>query len=136
MKFSIPVYYFSACFLLLLLSNCNQIPAGKLYGKWKYIQVENLNINDTDSVTAGELKIQDPLIEFTKSNKLVIYWGGKILSHGTFKMENRMIRFTEDLGNGKTREFPFLIKDISESVLVFETMSASSTRVRAVKVSD
>jgi hypothetical protein len=121
--------------LISIFSNCSQVSADKLYGEWKYIKVENLDKNNPDSVTATDLKIENPSITFTKTHKLQIMWGGKVLSHGTFRMEDRMIRYTEILEDNRTREFPFLIKDLSDTVLIFETMAASSTRVTAVRLS-
>ena len=49
-------------------------------------------------------------------------WGGKRLSHGKFRMEDSMIRYKENLEGGTTREFPFLIKEITNDKLVFENL--------------
>jgi hypothetical protein len=61
-------------------------------------------------------------------------WGGKLLSYGTFRMEDNMIRYKEVLEGGTTREFPFLIKKISENRLVFETMEQDATRITAERI--
>ena len=127
-------YYISGFILIFITSSCEPISADRLYGKWEYIKVENLNKNNPDSISATELKVENPSITFTQSNKLQINWGGKILSHGTFKMEDRMIRYTEILKDNRTREFPFLIKVLSDTILIFETMTANSTRITAVKM--
>ena len=122
--------------MITILYSCSKVSADKLYGEWTYIKVENLDKTSPDSVSAADLKTQHPSISFTKSHKLEINWGGKKLSHGTFKMEDRMIRYTEILDDNRTREFPFLIKELSDSLLIFETMAASSPRVTAVKLSE
>ena len=44
-----------------------------------------------------------------------------------------MIRYTEDLPGGQKREFPFLIKSLSEKELVFQTMEQNFTTVTALK---
>ncbi|MBC7912626.1 MAG: hypothetical protein H7Y07_00750 [Pyrinomonadaceae bacterium] len=128
-------YYLLTCFWIIIFSNCSKVSADKLYGEWKYIKVENLDKNNPDSVSAADLKTDHPSISFTKTHKLQINWGGKVLSHGTFKIDDRMIRYTEILEDNRTREFPFLIKELSDTLLIFETMAASSTRVTAVKSS-
>lgn len=136
MKLRTLYYYLLTCFLITIFYSCRKVSADKLYGEWTYIKVENLDKTSPDSVSAADLKTQHPSISFTKSHKLEINWGGKKLSHGTFKMEDRMIRYTEILDDNRTREFPFLIKELSDSLLIFETMAASSTRVTAVKLSE
>ncbi len=123
--------------LLLFISfagiNCTSVPAEDLFGKWNYVKIENSDKEDADSVTTSELKIQNPSIEFTKPDSLKIYWGGKVLSKGNFRMDKKMIRYTEILTENRVREFPFLIVEISPKTLVFETMEAKSTRITAVK---
>ncbi|MEO8794085.1 MAG: hypothetical protein ABI390_01395 [Daejeonella sp.] len=113
--------------------NCTSVPAEDLYGKWNYVKIESSDKEDPDSVTHSELQLQRPSIEFTKPDSLKIFWGGKILSRGNFRMDNKMIRYTEILGENRVREFPFLIIEISPETLVFETMEAKNTRITAVK---
>lgn len=100
-----------------------------MYGRWDYLKVENSNPQDT--LPAGELELQSPAIIFDKNNDLVIEWGGKKLSSGKFRMDGKMIRYTEDLPGNQKREFPFLIKSLSETELVFQTMEQNSTTVTA-----
>ena len=85
------------------------------------------------SLTREELIAQAPTILFSKDNKLVIEWGGKQLSHGTYRMDGKMIRYTEFLEGGGKREFPFLIKELGDKELVFQTMEQNYTKVKAKK---
>jgi hypothetical protein len=48
-------------------------------------------------------------------------------------MDGKMIRYTEFLEGGGKREFPFLIKELGEKELVFQTMEQNYTRVKAKK---
>lgn len=118
--------------LCLVLSGClNSIKIEKLYGRWKYISV--INSNPEENLTSDEIRQQAPSIIFSKNQDLVIEWGGKRLSYGKFRMEGRMIRYTETLGGNRTREFPFLITKLTDSELVFQTMEQNYTRVKAKK---
>lgn len=128
------IYLLSGLFCFSVLLSCtNHINPEKLYGEWAYIKVENPNSNPPDSVTAAELDDQKPYIQFSKDHDLVIMWGGKTLSSGKFRIDKNMIRYTENLKDGNTREFPFLVSRLNEDQLVFETMEQSSTRVTATK---
>ncbi len=123
---------FFISFSVLIIASCsNAIDADELYGKWDYIEVENFN--PPDSLSREELIAQSPSITFSKDNKLVIEWGGKQLSHGTYSMDGKMIRYTEFLEGGIKREFPFLIKALGDKELVFQTMEQNYTRVKAKK---
>jgi hypothetical protein len=120
--------------MLLLFASCG--PAVKpenLYGKWKYIKVENPNATPPDSVSSQDLAIQMPAIQFSKNNDLVIIWGGKVLSHGKFRTEGQNIQYTEKLADGKTRTFPFWVTKLTDKDLVFETKGADGSRVTAVR---
>ena len=118
--------------VILFLTSCsNSIKPEDLYGRWNYVKVDNKDPQDT--LPKGELELQSPAIIFNKDHTLIIEWGGKQLSSGNFQMDGRMIRYTEDLPNNQKREFPFLIKSLSEKELVFQTMEQKSTVVRAVK---
>lgn len=118
--------------LVLLFSACSDpIQPAELYGKWKYVKVDNAN--PQDSLPDGELELQSPAIIFTTNNDLIIEWGGEKLSSGKFRMDGKMIRYTEDLPGNRKREFPFLIKSLSNTELVFQTMEQSSTTVTARK---
>lgn len=122
------------CFCSLIFAACS-IPMNqeKLIGSWDYIKIDNLNSQSEDITTLDELKEAKPYIHFSDKNELQIFWGGKLLSSGTFRIEGKMIRYKEDLQDGGQREFPFLVKSLSESEIVFETMSSVGTRVTAVK---
>lgn len=118
--------------VLMFASSCsNQVKQEDLYGRWKYIKVQNAD--PRDSLPEGELELQSPAIIFSKPNKLIIEWGGKQLSHGQFRMEGKMIRYTEDLGGGRKRDFPFLIKSLDKNQLVFSTMEQNFTTVTAIR---
>ena len=118
-------------FVLFLSSCINSVRTEDLYGRWNYIKVDNLN--PADSLTIVEIRNQSPVIIFSKNKNLVIEWDGKQLSHGTFRLEGKMIRYTEFLEGNRKREFPFLIKKITDTELIFETMEQNFTRVTARK---
>jgi hypothetical protein len=121
---------------LLLFTSCKQekvkLKSGDLYGKWKYIKVENPYSHPPDSVKSEELQIQKPYILFSKDS-LQIWWGGGILSRGSYKVAGDSIRFTEIMSDGKTREFPFIVTKLAGKDLVFETSGEDGSRVTAVK---
>lgn len=104
-----------------------------LYGKWKYIKVEKLNANPPDTVTAMTLREQVPYIQFTTKDSLMIYWGGQLLSHGTFRVDGRNIQYKEILADGKTREFPFYVTELTDKNFIFSTKGADGSEVTAVK---
>jgi hypothetical protein len=118
----------------LILSSCKpSITPDEIYGKWKYIKVEQPNASPPDSVSKEDLDYQKPYIQFTKSNDLIIMWGGKVLSHGKFTTEGRNIRYTESLPDGTTRQFPFWVSELSDKEIIFETKGVDGSRVTAVK---
>ncbi len=122
------------CTFVLIAFGCTpSVKPEQLYGEWKYNKVESPNQNPPYSMPAEEIKKENPSIKFTKDKDLIIIWGGKTLSHGKFRMEDRMIRYKENLPGGITREFPFLIKEITNEKLVFETMNQDVSRITAVK---
>lgn len=126
---------FSFATLLFLTASCSKsIEATDLYGRWNYVSLASFNPPDT--LAKQELEIQSPAIIFSEGNELKIEWGGKLLSHGTYKMDGNMIRFTESLPGGAKRDFPFLIKELNNNILVFETMEQNYTRVKAIKKAD
>jgi hypothetical protein len=119
---------------LLFCSSCKQsVEAEQLYGRWDYIKVEDIYKNPPVVMTDDEVKAASPSISFSNKGELAIIWNGKTLSHGTFKMDGMMIRVKEILEGGAVREFPFLITDISDEKIVFQTMNQDATRVTAVK---
>lgn len=128
---------YSILFVLLLITvSCKQkiiLKKENLYGKWKYLKVENPYSHPPDSVTTAELQIQKPYILFTQKDSMQIWWGGGLLSHGSFKVAGDSIRVNEILPDGKTREFPFIVSKITATDLTFETTGVDGTRVTAVK---
>ena len=115
-----------------LLGSCSEdIKPEQLYGEWKYVKVENPHQNPPLVMSDEEVKAENPSIRFSKNNDLVIIWGGKRLSYGKFRMDGSMIRYKENLPGGVTREFPFLIKEITPQRLIFETMEQDATRITA-----
>ncbi|HEX8376918.1 MAG TPA: hypothetical protein VF602_03810 [Pedobacter sp.] len=121
-------------FIVLLTLACTpSVKPEQLYGEWKYTKVESPNQNPPYSMPPEEVQKENPSIQFTRNKDLVIIWGGKTLSYGKFRLEDRMIRYKESLPGGTTREFPFLIKEITDAKLVFETMSQDVSRITAVK---
>ena len=123
----------NACAIVFLVStSCsNTIKPEELYGRWNYVKVDNINPQDT--LADGELELQSPAIIFNDKQDLIIEWGGKKLSSGKFRVEGKMIRYTEDLPGGQKREFPFLIKSLNDKELVFQTMEENFTTVTALK---
>jgi hypothetical protein len=120
--------------LVVVLASCKPaIKSSDLYGTWKYLKIENPNENPPDSVKHDELMAQSPSIKFTKSDSLIITWGGVVLSHGKFKIDGANINFTENLPDGTTRQFPFYISKITDKDLIFETLGEHGSRVTAVK---
>ncbi len=126
---------FTAIIALLLFSSCQKaIKPETLYGKWKYVKVENTDIRSTNNVTPEELESESPYIQFSKNDSLMIWWGGRVLTHGTYKLDGNNILVKEILDGGKTREFPFIVSNLDDKNLIFETQGDESARVTAVKV--
>lgn len=118
---------------LLLSSSCKKpIKPEAIYGKWKYVKVENPNSRPIDSVSSTELQIQKPHIIFAKSDSMQIWWGGGLLSHGTFKVEGDKIKVKENIPEG-TRAFNFTISKLTDKELIFESSGVDGARVTAVK---
>jgi hypothetical protein len=125
---------FAGAFALLLFVSCHSaIKPEAIYGKWKYVKVENPNSHPPDSVSSTELAQNSPYIQFSKNDSLLIYWGGKVLSHGTFRLDGSNIHFKEILADGKTREFPFWVSKLTDNDLVFETTGEDGSKVTALK---
>ena len=129
---SFKLFISSSIFLLILTTSCSKtIEIEDLQGKWNYISIKNADPEDI--ITDAEVKIQNPSIFFSTNNDLIIEWGAKQISHGKFNIDGKMIRYTEFLEGGRTREFPFLIIKLNENELVFQTMEKNFTRVSAKK---
>lgn len=121
-------------FFLLFFSACKRsITPEDLYGKWKYIKLENPNLNPPITEPDWKLKMEAPYIAFKKNNELVMYWNGQVLAHGKFRVEGNNIQFKETLADGQTREFPFYVTEFTDKEMVFETHGDDGARVTAVK---
>jgi len=119
--------------LLSLLTSCqHSIKPEILYGKWKYIKIENNSVANTTNVTPEELEAKSPYIKFTKDS-LLIWWGGKVLSHGTYKIDGDKIQFKEILEDGKIRAFPFVVSQLDDKNLIFSTEGDDGAKVTAAK---
>ncbi|MDB5017864.1 MAG: hypothetical protein JWQ84_2696 [Mucilaginibacter sp.] len=127
-----PLYMFLLLFLFSPACK-STIKPEVLYGKWKYIKVENPRTTPPDSVSSSELAIQAPYIQFSQNSDVVIMWGGKVLSHGKFRTEGQNIIIKEALPNGKIRIFPFWVSKLTDKDLVFETSGKEGSRVTAVR---
>jgi len=117
----------------LLVSACKHaVTAPDLYGKWNYTKIENPG-QTTPGVSDMQIKLDAPYIEFTKADSLRMFWGGKMLSHGTFTVDGTNIQYKEILGDGSTRSFPFFISDFKDGKMVFETLGKDGSRVTVVR---
>ena len=129
----LPIYIF-AILLLFTGASCNlSVTSDNLSGKWKYIKVENPHANPPDTLTATDIRMRAPYIQFTDKT-LTIVWVGQVLSHGTYKMNGKKVMYTEALPDGKTRQFPFYVSKLTDKELIFETLGKDGTRITAVKV--
>ena len=104
-----------------------------LYGKWTYTKLESPGANPPSAEPDWKLQMDKPSIEFSKNNELTIYWGGKVLSHGTFTIDGKNIRYKQVLADGRTNEFPFYVTQFDGKEMVFETLGKEGSRVTAVK---
>ena len=119
--------------LLCLLTSCQlSIKPETLYGKWKYVKIENNSVANTTNVTPEQLEAESPYIKFAKDS-LLIWWGGKVLSHGSYQIDGDKIQFKEIQPGGKIREFPFIVSKLDDKNLVFETKGDDGARVTAIK---
>lgn len=125
--------FIAAAILLSLLASCQlSIKPETLYGKWKYIKIENNSVANTANVTPEQLEAESPYIKFSKDS-LLIWWGGKVLSHGSYKIDGDKIQFKEILDGGKTRDFPFIVSKLDDKNLVFATKGDDGAKVTAIK---
>jgi hypothetical protein len=126
--------FIAGTILLAFFASCQSaIKPEALYGKWKYIKIENISVRSTNNVTSEQLEAESPYIQFSKNDSLLIWWGGKVLSHGTYKTDGDKIRVKEILPDGKTREFPFIVSKLDDKNLIFETSGDDGARVTAIK---
>jgi len=123
-----------ALFSVLLLSCHQGIKPGALYGDWKYTKIDKPKSDDpTDTVSNADLADNAPYISFLKNNQLIIHWGGKVLSHGSFNIEGNNINYTEQLPSGQKRTFPFWVSKLDDKNIIFETLDNEGSRVTAVR---
>ncbi|MDB5013734.1 MAG: hypothetical protein JWQ25_1936 [Daejeonella sp.] len=126
------LYIITLLSLLMLCNGCNYFTSEKdILGEWKYIDIKNLHGDPKDEISSEELKNLSPSIIFSSQGDLKIMWDNKLLSSGKYVLEGNIIRFTENLPEGKTRQFPFLILDIDDHTLKFQTMVQDATTVTA-----
>jgi hypothetical protein len=126
--------FISAILLLFFISSCKPpIKPEHLYGKWKYLKIEHPNANPPDTVSSGEIKENFPYIQFKQNGDLLIVWRYRILSHGKFTVDNQDIIYREVLPDGKIRQFPFWVSELTDKQIVFQTIGAGAAKVTAVK---
>jgi len=102
-----------------------------LLGRWNYVSYEYVN-KSLDKPLAN-IAIQKPYIELSKDGTCKIVSSGKILSQGNYRLENKIIRYTEEFADGQQRAIPFLIKSLTPKELVFQTMDAEVKVITAVR---
>lgn len=131
-KSSVIIYF---AVVIVSLAACNRgITPKMLVGKWNYVRVENpYSPNPPDTVPAREIIDKAPYIELSDNGKLLMIWGGKVLSYGNYRLDKENIIYTEQLPAHQSRTIVFWIKALDEKQLVFETREDDAVRVTAVK---
>jgi hypothetical protein len=117
---------------ILFLAACNSgINKDALIGRWHYksYAYQNKSLNKP----LVNIAAQQPYIEFKEDGTAAIYSSGKVLSSGKYQLEGKIIRFVEDLPNNQTRKIPFLIIELNENQLIFQTMDAEVKVMTAEK---
>jgi hypothetical protein len=117
---------------IFLLAACNSgINKDALIGKWNYksYAYQNKSLNKP----LANIKAQQPYIEFKENGSAAIYSSGKVLSFGKYQLDGKIIRFVEDLPNNQKRKIPFLIIELNENQLIFQTMDAEVKVITAEK---
>ena len=118
--------------IILFLLACNSgINKDALIGRWNYksYAYQNKSLNKP----LANIKAQQPFIEFKKNGTAAIYSSGNVLSSGMYTLDGKIIRFVEDLPNNQKRKIPFLIIELNENELVFQTMDAEVKVITAEK---
>lgn len=105
-----------------------------LHGRWKYLEVSNPEQRPVHVQRGEELEAQDPSVTFSEDGRLLMIWGGKTLSQGTFKVEFPNIVYQEKMPDGKSRIIRFLVKKFEKDTLVFQTQEADPVRVKAIRL--
>ncbi len=130
-------YFFFILLASVVLSSCSSpVKDEDFHGRWKYLEVSNPEQVPLHVQRGEELAHLDPSISFSPKGELVMNWGGKVLSHGTYTIEYPNIVYTEALDKGKSRVIRFLIKKFESDTLVFQTGEADPVRVKAVRVNE
>lgn len=94
--------------------------------------MEHPHADPPDSLSSAEIKASAPYIQFSQ-NQLVIMWDSKVLSHGTFTIDDHNLVYTETMPDGRKRTFPFWVSKLTDKDMVFETRGEDGSRVTAVK---
>jgi len=123
----------TATIALFTVACTGNLDSQKLYGKWNYVKVGVPNSSPPDTVTTAELQESKPYIEIKPDGNLNIFWGGKLLSHGTYKISGKNLNVHELLPDGKSRDFPFYVSSLTDKRITFETLDKDGSRVTAVK---
>jgi hypothetical protein len=123
--------YLYAILLFMLISCKTAIKPDDLYGTWKYTEV--VHPKQVDTLNSASLKAQSPSIQFFKTNKYQINWGGKVLSHGTFTLSGMSINIKETLPDGTTRSFPFWVSALNDKQIVFSSQGDDEAKVTATR---
>jgi hypothetical protein len=126
-------YLLSVITITLLFAACKPgIKPDMLYGKWKYIKLENPK-NPADSMNAYLLQSKSPSIRFTKNDSVVMTWSDTVLLKGTFTIDGSDITINQVMPGGKTQQFPFSVFKLTDKELVFESHGEDGSKVTAVK---
>lgn len=127
---SFRIYLFSS--LLLFIAACKpSVTSEALYGKWKYTNLESKK--DNPATIQYKLKAQQPTIEFTRKDSLIMVWGGSVIAYGKFRTNGNKIMFNQEYEGGQKYEFPLFVDELSDKQIVFETKGEDATKVTAVR---
>ncbi|MBU1762114.1 MAG: hypothetical protein KKB19_14870, partial [Bacteroidetes bacterium] len=91
-------------FIIFMMSCHSGMNKENLIGDWHYTKVEYTNKSMQD--VSPDISEQKPYFSFHADGKAEIYSSGKVLSHGTFTLENNIIRYEEVLDGGVKRKIP------------------------------
>jgi hypothetical protein len=124
----------TGAFICLFAVACTSgLDTKQLAGKWKYVKVGVPNSSPPDTVTTAELEENKPYIEIKPDGNYNIMWGGKLLSHGSYKISGKNLNMHELLPDGKSRDFPFFVSALTDKQITFETVDKDGSQVTAVK---
>jgi hypothetical protein len=118
--------------VLLFMAACKpSVTPEALYGKWTYTSLESRK--DDPVTTKNKLQLQKPTVEFTRKDSLIMVWGGEVIAHGKFRTDGNKIMFNQELEGGRKYEFPFVVDELTDKQITFETKGDDATKVEAVK---